>query len=238
MNIIIVGATSGLGYETAKIYLEKGYNVGLAGRRVERLSELQSLYPNTCYIEKIDVTKEESIEALESLIDQMGGMDLFFLSSGVGKQNRSLEADIEMNTVATNVEGFTRMMIFTFNYFSKREKGHIAAISSIAGTKGIGISASYSATKRFQNTYMEALEQLARGRKLDITFTDIRPGFVDTDLLADRNYPMLMNVEKTAKHIVKSIESKKRVVIVDYRYKMIVGLWRLIPKKLWVRIKL
>ncbi len=237
-NIIVIGATSGLGLEVARIYLEKGYKVGVAGRRTERLDILKRSYPDNCFTKRIDVTSEDAVANLESLMEEMGGMDLFFLSAGTGKQNKILDPDIEMTTVHINVAGFTRMTTTAFDYFKNKKSGHIAVISSIAGTKGIGVAPSYSATKRFQNTYMEALEQLARSQNLNISFTDIRPGFVDTDLLADRNYPMLMDASETAHKIVKAISNKKRVAIIDGRYNLLVIFWRMIPKWLWVRIKL
>ena len=237
-NIIVIGATSGLGLEVARIYLEKGYKVGVAGRRTERLDILKRSYPDNCFTKRRDVTSEDAVANLESLMEEMGGMDLFFLSAGTGKQNKILDPDIEMTTVHINVAGFTRMTTTAFDYFKNKKSGHIAVISSIAGTKGIGVAPSYSATKRFQNTYMEALEQLARSQNLNISFTDIRPGFVDTDLLADRNYPMLMDASETAHKIVKAISNKKRVAIIDGRYNLLVIFWRMIPKWLWVRIKL
>ena len=230
--------TSGLGLEVARIYLEKGYKVGVAGRRTERLDILKRSYPDNCFTKRIDVTSEDAVANLESLMEEMGGMDLFFLSAGTGKQNKILDPDIEMTTVHINVAGFTRMTTTAFDYFKNKKSGHIAVISSIAGTKGIGVAPSYSATKRFQNTYMESLEQLARSQNLNISFTDIRPGFVDTDLLADRNYPMLMDASETAHKIVKAISNKKRVAIIDGRYNLLVIFWRMIPKWLWVRIKL
>ena len=93
-----------------------------------------------------------------------------------------LEESIEAGTVQTNVAGFVRMVMAVFHFFEKQGSGHIAVISSIAGTKGLGAAPSYSATKCFQNSYMEALEQQIRMRGLDIRVTDIRPGFVDTPM--------------------------------------------------------
>ena len=119
------------------------------------------------------------------LIDKVGGMDLFLLSSGIGFQNTNLNMEVELNTAYTNVEGFIRMVDTAFIYFRKSGGGHLAVISSIAGTKGLGVAPAYSATKRFQNTYIDALEQLSYLQKLNIRFTDIRPGFVATDLLND-----------------------------------------------------
>ena len=94
------------------------------------------------------------------------------------------------------------MVNTAFHYFARQGKGHIAVISSIAGTKGLGIAPAYSATKRFQNTYIDALEQLAyMQKKKAIHFTDIRPGFVKTDLLNDgKNYLcVVINVLKSVK---------------------------------------
>ena len=141
------------------------------------------------------------------------------LSSGIGKQNLSLTPDIELQTAATNVEGFIRMVTAAYHYFEQQGHGHLAVISSIAGTKGLGSAPAYSATKRFQNTYIEALDQLAHINRLPIVFTDIRPGFVATPLLKDDKYPLLMNVSAVAAHIINALNKKKRTVIIDRRIK-------------------
>ncbi|MEG1585420.1 MAG: SDR family NAD(P)-dependent oxidoreductase [Bacteroidales bacterium] len=235
-KIIIVGATSGIGEEVAKLYLEKGWKVGVAGRREEALIRFQQLAPDRVEIQVLDVTHKNADKHLKELIDKMGGADLFLLSSGIGSQNAVLDQAIELNTAMTNVEGFIRMVTTMFHYFRICGKGHIAVISSIAGTRGLGIAPAYSATKRFQNTYIESLAQLAQMEKLNIRFTDIRPGFVATALLKDRNYPILMKVPRVAKLIVKALDKRKRVVVVDWRYGILVFLWRLIPGWLWERL--
>jgi short-subunit dehydrogenase len=80
------------------------------------------------------------------------------------------------------------------------------------------------------------MDQLARMNKLNITFTDIRPGFVATPLLKDRNYPLLMNVTDVAEEIIQSIERKKRVAIIDWKYRILVAFWRMIPNWIWLRL--
>ena len=166
-------------------------------------------------------------------------MDLFFYSSGIGKQNRQLEPEIELNTVNTNGMGFTRMIGEAYRYFAKRGEGHIAAITSIAGTKGLGPAPSYSATKAMQNVYLQALEQQANARGLKIRFTDIRPGFVNTDLLAgDFRYPMMLKPENTARQIVKALKGKRHVKVIDWRYSVLTALWRRLPRPLWRHLKL
>ena len=166
----------------------------------------------------------------------MQGMDVFLLCSGIGSQNAELRPDIELATVRTNGEGFTRLVCAAWEYFRAQGKGHIAAISSIAGTKGLGVAPSYSATKCFQNCYLEALAQLANLQHLSIHITDIRPGFVDTDLLRGGNYPMLMRPERVARDIYHAILHKHHRLIIDYRYRFLVFFWRLIPSWLWERL--
>ncbi len=190
---IIIGATSGIGLEVARIWATRGWRLGIAGRREEALLRFRAQYPeNQVEVQRLDVTAEDASDLLRQLIDRLGGMDVFFLSSGIGAQNPDLRPDVELQTAATNVGGFIRLTTAAFNYFRSNGGGHIAVISSIAGTQGLGAAPAYSATKRFQNTYIDALDQLARMQKLPIRFTDIRPGFVATDLLKGGRYPMLM----------------------------------------------
>lgn len=237
MRIIIIGATSGIGREVAKFYIAQGWQVGVAGRRAEELESLRKEAPEQVSTQVLDVTLEDAPYRLQSLIDKVGGMDLFLLSSGIGKQNPTLTPDIELKTAATNVEGFIRLTTAAYHYFEKQGYGHIAAISSIAGVKGLGIAPAYSATKRFQNTYLDALDQLSRMNGLNIRFTDIRPGFVATPLLKDDNYPLLMKTPQVATSIVKAISKKKRIVVIDWRYRILVFFWKLIPHWIWVRLK-
>ena len=167
-RVIIIGASSGMGMEVAKLFLDEGYRLGVAARREDRLQTLKQLAPDRVEVQAIDVTDDDATSRLRALIDRLGGMDLFFYASGIGKQNRTLTPDIELNTVNTNSMGFTRMIGEAYRYFAERGEGHIVAITSIAGTKGLGPAPSYSATKAFQNVYLQSLEQQANARKQKI----------------------------------------------------------------------
>ena len=231
---IVIGASSGIGLEVAKLLMEQGWTVGVAARRMELLQGIGAIA-----VERIDVTADEATEALQRLIEKMGGMDLFFYASGIGKQNRELKEDIELATMQTNGVGFTRMIGEAYRYFANHGGGHIAAITSIAGTKGLGPAPSYSATKAMQNVYLQALEQQALIRGLNIRFTDIRPGFVDTALLSgDYHYPMMLRPKEVAKEIVYAINHKKRIRIINWKYRVLTAFWRRIPRWLWRRFKL
>lgn len=239
MKAIIVGASSGIGLEIAKQLLAEGWYLGIAARREEALLALKETAPDRIEVMTIDITHSDASERLLSLIERLGGMDLYFHSSGIGKQNRTLEPDIELQTMETNAVGFTRMIGTAYRYFAERGKGHIAAITSIAGTKGLGPAPAYAATKALQSTYLQALEQQAHQRGLDIRFTDIRPGFVDTALLSGSfRYPMMLHPESVARDIVNSIHKHRHVRIIDARYRVLTFFWRLVPNFIWRRLKL
>lgn len=263
---IVMGATSGIGMEVANLLAQRGWQVGIAGRRIERLEEVKRntnlLIPESskaskgeiaCY-QQIDVTSPEAPSQLLKLIEKLGGMDLYFHSSGIGWQNNSLDIGKEMKTVETNGLGFVRMVDTAFNWFAQKnqeqepgqeqrqgkdkscESFRIACITSIAGTKGLGAAPAYSATKRFQNHYLECLTQQAHMRHLPIAITDIRPGFVKTDLIAGSNYPLQLAPQEVAQQIVNAIERGKSVKTIDWKYSILVSLWRMIPRWIWTRL--
>ena len=238
---IVIGASSGIGREVARLLISEGWTVGVAARREAMLQDL-----GATAIACIDVTAEDATQRLRRIIEDTGGMDLFFYASGIGHQNRQLREDIEISTMQTNGLGFTRMIGEAYRYFAERQEqngakewGHIAAITSIAGTKGLGPAPAYSATKAMQNVYLQALEQQAHQRGLRIRFTDIRPGFVDTALLkGDFRYPMMLQPKNVAREIVSAINAHNHIRVIDWRYRLLTAFWRRIPRCLWRRFRL
>lgn len=233
---VIIGATSGIGLEVARLLHRDGWTLGLAGRRVELLDTVSKAMAARVFTEQIDVQADDAPLRLNSLIGSMGGVDMVFIASGIGWQNAALDPLKELETVKTNTEGFTRIVCEAFRYFEKTGRGHIACITSIAGTKGLGAAPAYSATKQYQNAYIQCLAQLARMKRLDICFTDIRPGFVDTALISGSHFPMTMPVDRVARSIVKAVYARRRKVVVDWRYRVLVFFWRLIPDCVWERL--
>ena len=247
---IVMGATSGLGREIALELLKRGFIVGVCGRRLELLQEFEaewkswllspaassSVATRQLFIQQIDITASDAPERLLGLVEEMGGMDMYIHSSGIGFKNMALDGRIERDTVITNALGFTQMVDAAFDWFKERGGGHIAFISSVAGTKGLGAAPSYSATKRYQWIYAQALAQLSSMERYNISFTDIRPGFVATGFLGSSKYPLLLEKHYVAQKIVKAILARKRSVIIDYKYKILCLFWRMIPNWLWERL--
>ena len=236
---IVVGASSGIGHEVARLLIAQGWAVGVAARRIDKLTDLQAMAPERVYTTHIDVTNEDAETSLQQLIERMEGLDLYSHAAGLGWQIPSLNADIELKTMETEAVGFTRMIGCAYRYFTNNGGGQIACITSIAGTKGLGPAPAYSATKAMQNTYLQALEQLAACKHHNIHFTDIRPGFVDTPLLAGtHNLPMLMTTEKVARSIIKAINNRRHICVIDTRWCLLTFFWRLIPNWIWRRMRL
>ena len=228
---IVIGATSGLGREIAMNLVREGWSVGVAGRRVELLDGF-AVY------ERIDVTAEDAEVGVESLVKKLGGVDLFVNVAGVGFQNPTLDPKVEKHTFDVNGYGFMRMVDWAYNYFKKEKReGHIAIISSIAGTKPLGTAAAYSATKRMQSHYLTGLAQLARMEGLKIRFTDIRPGFAAPDILnPNKHYPMMMKKEYAGRLATRAILKKRRVAIIDWKFAVLTLFWSLIPSWMWERL--
>lgn len=239
-SIIVIGASSGLGRRVAEIFATKGWRVGVAARRVELLNELAAKHPGM-EVMPIDICRVEATEQLDELSRRLGGVDTVFNAAGCGWLNPDLNMDYDLHTVDVDVKGFTIVADWAFNHFkSEKRPGHIAAITSIAGVKGLGISAAYSASKRYEWEYLLALSQLSNNQKLEITFTDIRPGFVDTPLLNTKanRYPLLMSVDRVAPRIVSAIERRRRVVVIDQRWRLITRFWKRIPNVIWRHVPL
>ncbi len=237
-SIIIIGATSGIGAEIARQLITQGWRVGVAGRRIEELNRLAELAPERVFIEQLDLNEDGCIQQIESLFAKMGRVDIYLHSSGIGRQNQELDIDIEMATVQTNGSGFMRSIITAFSHFRGCGGGHIAAITSVAGVRGGGNAPAYSATKAMQSTYIDSLAQLSHMERLNISFSDILPGFVATPLLRDHNYPMLMDVEYAAAKIIKALKSRRRRSVIDWKYSLLIFVWRLIPKYIWERLNI
>ena len=237
-RVIIMGASSGMGYGVAEALASRGIKVGIAARHTKSMEELKNKYPEFVEYAKIDITKPEAVSQLSDLIDELGGMDIYFHVAGIYDENLYLDPEKDVAITNTNCGGFARMISAAYRYFrTNRKKGHIAAITSVAGTKGIARLAAYSSSKKFGQWYLDAIEQLSNAEKAGVTFTDIRPGWVKTPLVnPDRQYPMEMSVDYVVPKIIKAIVRKYRVAVVDWRWNIFTGIWRSIPNAVWTKM--
>lgn len=234
-NIIIIGATSGIGRAVAELYIGQGNKVGVTGRRGHLLEEIVSSSPEGMVYPKVfDVTDDNAAKSLSELVADMGGVDICLYSSGYGHTDTALDPELELGQIDVNAKGFVRCAVWLFNYWAVNGRsGHLAVISSVASILPLGVCPSYSATKKFEAFYLEALRQLAVIRRADIAFTAVKPGFVDTDFIHGRHFPMTIRREKAAAMIVRAIKRKKKTAVIDRRWAALGILMRLLPSPLW-----
>ena len=241
-KVIIVGASSGIGKELATRYVDSGWLVGITGRRSELLNQIRHEYPGQVFIECFDVTADDNITHIQSLIEKLGGLDLLIYNSGFGDPSLTLEWQLDKITFETNVKGFIEIVHYSFNYFVKQGHGHVAATSSLASIRGNSWAPAYSASKAFMSVYMEGLHMKAKKMarknrsKQTVFITDIQPGFVNTKLAKGNRQFWVAPVEKVAKQIQQAIEKKKWRVYITRRWWLIAQLMKWAPGWLYHRI--
>lgn len=234
---IIIGASSGIGRQLAKILVENNYKVGITGRRTELLAEIQSEHPEAYCTKTIDVNEVKSaINQLDELINVLGGLDLLIHCSGIGEINEVLDFEIENQIIQTNVVGFTNIIDWGFNFFKRQGQGHLVGISSIGGLRGSKHAPAYNASKAYQINYLEGLNQKVASLNKPIFVTDIRPGLVNTNMAKGDGLFWVMPLEKTSKQIFNAIKSKKKVAYVTRRWRMIAIVLKNIPRGIYRKL--
>jgi short-subunit dehydrogenase len=235
-KVIIVGATSGIGREMARLYADAGFLVGATGRRQELLYSLQLEYPNYIITECFDTTAPGATAHLESLTRKLGGLDMLVYSAGWGEIMDTLDWAIDKGTVDVNVNGFLEAIHYGWRLFTEQGHGHLVTLSSIAAVRGNRHSPAYSASKAFQSTYFEGLSLKARRMKIPLYLTDVQPGFVDTQMAKGPGRFWVAPPGKAARQIIRAVEKKRWRVYVTHRWWIIAKIGKWLPSFIYRQI--
>jgi short-subunit dehydrogenase len=234
---IVIGASSGIGRELAKILSGNGYTVGVMARRAHLLNELRNEIKGEVLVQEIDAADiETAMGILASFIEKMGGTDLVVISAGTGEINDDLKWPLEYETIRTNVTGFAAIANVAIHHFIKKGSGHLVCISSIAALRGGRESPAYNASKAFESNYIEGLRQKIRRLKLPITVTDIKPGFVKTAMAKGEGIFWAAPADKAAMQIYDAIKRKKAHTYITRRWRLIAWLLKGIPARIYERL--
>lgn len=214
---IITGASSGIGWELAKILASQGAAVGLLARRLDRLEALAAeirAAGGKAMAAAVDVTQRaETVGAIQKLRDQLGPVDLLVANSGVGLPTalEPMNMDQVDNMIRVNYLGVVYAIEGVLPEMLQRGRGHLAAVSSLASYKGLPGESGYCSSKAAVNVFMEGLRVQLRPR--GITVTTICPGFIKTPMTAVNDFPMpwLMTADKAARKIARALSRKKKV---------------------------
>ncbi|HJY64160.1 MAG TPA: SDR family oxidoreductase [Ignavibacteria bacterium] len=186
-TIFITGATSGIGLSCAGLFAEKGANLILAGRRKERLKEIETdlkkKFKTKSLIFQLDVRKYSSVKkAVDGLPEKWKNIDVLVnnagLSRGLDKLHEGRLDDWE-EMIDTNIKGLLYVSRMVIPLMAKRNSGHIINIGSIAGHEVYPKGSVYCATKH-------AVDAITKGMRLDLVDSNIRvttidPGMVETE---------------------------------------------------------
>ena len=238
-KILITGATSGIGKELAIQFAQRGDLVSLVGRRLDRLEELKAQIGENAYIQELDVTQFEEAERVYSmLIDQMVGLDIMILNAGVGRDSVLMPWRSDKQTINVNVMAFAHGMHFAFDYFKEQGHGHIVGMSSIASLLASGRASAYTASKHFISNYMTGFRQKIHRLDLDIAITDIRPGWVESEMTRkNRGMIWLATTEKAVKQMIKAIDKRRNHVYITKRWRLLAWVAKLVPQFVWDRLR-
>ena len=236
-KVIIIGASSGIGRELAKVLAKNGYSLGLVGRRMELLLSLQQEVALPSFIKQIDVSQPSlAMQLFKELIGDMNGVDLVVISSGVGFINTDLAWEKESATISVNVTGFAAIANVAMEHFISQGSGHLVGISSVASLRGSESSPAYAASKAFVSNYLEGLRKRVVKLQLPIIVTEVMPGFVDTAMAQGEGLFWVASVEKAAQQIFKAIKNKKRHACVTRRWRIVAWLLKVLPEVIYLRL--
>lgn len=220
MNILIIGATSGIGHNLWEHYVSLGHDVIVIGRRKELLDDMGRNYPEHTLPVKCDISQAGSFDnALESIIHKYSRIDLAIVCAGIGELNPRLDVETELSTLSVNVMGWTNAVASIYRLFEIQKSGHFVAVTSVGGLQPTPIAPSYSASKAFQINYTKSLQNKAKGT--DIIVTEIRPGLVDTRMAKGEGLFWVMPLDKVCKRIIKAIDKNQKRLIVTKRWRII-----------------
>lgn len=236
-RIVIVGATSGIGRGLAERMAARGERVAILGRREDALREMVACYPDNMVAYRCDVRETDRVESsLEVVGKALGGIDLLILSAGTGHLNPSLDYDLEADTLATNVMGWTRVVDWAIRYFLDQGQGHLVALTSIGGLRGNDVAPAYNASKAYQINYLEGLRKKAYCSGKPVVVTDICPGFVNTAMAKGEGLFWLMPLERVVSQIDTAIHEGKTRLVVTRRWRIVAYLLKSLPFAIYKRM--
>jgi short-subunit dehydrogenase len=236
---IITGASSGIGAALARELVARNYKVGLLARRINRLEALKNEFGDAAAIAQADVgERSQIVAAIHELAGKLGPVDLLIANAGVGHHTNLEPFNVEEieQTIRVNLLGVVYAIEAVLPSMLERRSGHVAAVSSLAGYKGLPGESAYSSSKSAVITFMEALRIQLRTR--GIAVTTICPGFVKSEMTAGHKFhmPFLLETDEAARRICRALERKVKVFNFPWQTTFLMKLTRWVPDWLLLRL--
>jgi short-subunit dehydrogenase len=234
---VVTGASSGLGWELAKLLAAAGCKVAVIARRESPLRDLAAQIAaagGTALALPADVGHREQVEAAFATVRaQLGSVDLVIANAGVGRPTLRdpVNLDDVEDTFRINLMGVVYTLSAALPEMLARKSGHLVAISSLAGYRSLPAESAYCASKAAVNSYLEGLRIHLRGTGVRVT--TVCPGFIKTPMTETNKFhmPQLMTAEYAAKRIIRAIRAGKKVYNFPRLLHLLVKLSRWLPDR-------
>lgn len=242
---IVIGASSGIGATLVEGLAAAGYQVAALARREARLQELKARADRLAGAERVhiyphSVTETDVIPALfQQVVADLGGLDLIIYCAGVMPEVRPDEYDFakDEQMVRVNLLGAMGWLNQAAIRFSRTGSGRIVGISSVSGDRGRRGMPAYHASKGGFSIYLESLRN--RLTHQGVSVTTIKPGFVDTEMLASATSGgkfWVISPENAARQIIQAAEKGKQTVYIPRRWGLVMLIIRHIPSIVFRRL--
>lgn len=246
-NILITGASSGLGAGMAREFAARGRNLALCARRLDRLETLREglvgRYPGIrIAISELDVTDHDAVFAtFRSFADGLGRIDRVIVNAGLGT-GASLGTGhfpANLQTAETNFVAALAQCEAALEIFRAQNSGHLVVISSVAALRGARRAQTvYAATKA-------GLSTLAEGVRMDLAGTPvgvsaIHPGYIRTDLTGriTDGPPFMVDAETGCRAMARAIEREPATAYVPgWPWRVIAPIFRIAPAAVLRRVR-
>lgn len=241
-TILILGATSDIGFAIARKFAEKKQDVQLAARNVDQLKTLQSdihiRYNVRCTIHAFDALQFEEHKNFYEKLNPKPDVVVYV----IGYMNENERAIIDWNeslkTINTNYTGAVSILNIIATDFSDRKNGTIAGISSVAGNRGRQSNYIYGSAKAGFTAYLSGLRN--RLYHYNVHVLTVLPGFVYTKMTENLQLPKLLTAkpEAVANAVYKGVRKKKNIIYVKWFWRWIMLVITALPESFFKKRKL
>ncbi|MSP12699.1 MAG: SDR family NAD(P)-dependent oxidoreductase [Chloroflexi bacterium] len=233
-----------MGAALAQNLARRGFRLGLVARRAEELArvaaEINASDGTQAFIYPHDVRNYDAIPVLfQSIVRQLGGLDLIVYAAGIMPQVAPNEYDFEKDKdiLEVNLLGAIAWLNQAAVRFDRAQAGHIVAISSVAGDRGRSGNPAYCTSKAALNTYLESLRNRL-GRK-GVAVTTLKPGPIDTPMTQGKPVAgRVTSIDQATAQIVAAIDRRANEAYIPQQWKFIMYVIRRIPSVIFQRLNI
>ncbi len=227
----ITGASTGIGRDLALSFARDGCTVAVSARSGGKLAELAGLSPNIRAY-PVDVTDTAAVaKTATDIARELGAIDLAVLNAGVWHPMTASSYHLEhaKSSIAVNYTGVINALDPVMRAMIARERGHIALVSSVAGYRGLPMSAAYGPTKAALINLAESL--YGDLKRKGVTMTVVNPGFVATPMTEVNTFPMpfIVTAGQAVAAIRRGLERGQFEIVFPGRMALLMKTLRLLP---------